>query len=229
MRVPSPLRLTLLGVAIVAALLVQRHAAAAPPEGAVVLDRNRDTVEVSDDQRSAGLTFAPSVAPADQAWIRRAVAAARPEAQRLIGEVDGMVTIQTEVGTDPRIMGWTQPGPTGFRVGLNISQLDGERTIDRDVVVLHELGHVVDFALVDRALDGRLDAGIPRGTSCGDDGLVGACASTAERIADTFAKWALGGAVSQVGAGYGIANPPSLEDWGAPLTALAAGLPSGPS
>lgn len=226
MRVPSPLRLTLLGIALASALVIHRHAAATPPPGAVLLDRNRDTVQVSDEQRSQGLTFAPSVAPADRAWILQAIAAARPEAQRLIGEVDGMVTIQTEAGGDARIMGWTQPGPMGYRVGLNISQLDGQRTIDRDVVVLHELGHVVDFALVDRALDGRLDAGIPRGTSCGDDGLVGACAPAAERIADTFAKWALGGAVSQVGAGYGIPNPPSLEDWGAPLTALAAGLPA---
>ena len=45
-----------------------------------------------------------------------------------------------------------------------------------------------------------------------------------ERFADTFAKWALRGGVSAVGAGYGVANPPSLEDWGAPLSALAVSL-----
>jgi hypothetical protein len=97
-------------------------------------------------------------------------------------------------------------------------------------VVLHELGHVIDAALIDRALDARLDAGIPRPATCGDTGgPTGACAPAAERIADTFAKWALGGAVSAVGAGYQIPLPASIEDWGSPLATLAARLPSGPS
>ena len=47
-----------------------------------------------------------------------------------------------------------------------------------------------------------------------------------ERFADTFAKWALNGAVSEVGAGYGIATPASIEDWGAPLGRLAFSLPA---
>jgi hypothetical protein len=221
MRVASPLRVMLVGLALVAAVLVHGRASHAAPAGAVLLDANGDTVRISDAQRAAGLSFAPGVAPADREWILRAIARARPEAQRLIAEVDGMTTIQTESG-DPRVMGWTQPGPTGYRVSLNIAQLDGQRTIDRDSTVLHELGHVVDFALIPAALDARLDAGIPRGTSCGEGGPFGACAPAAERIADTFAKWALGGAVSRVGAGYGIPNPPSLEDWGQPLAQLAS-------
>jgi hypothetical protein len=34
----------------------------------------------------------------------------------------------------------------------------------------------------------------------------------------------LRGAVSVAGAGYGVAAPASLEDWGAPLTALGVEL-----
>ena len=57
---------------------------------------------------------------------------------------------------------------------------------------------------------------------------TGACAAPAERFADTFAKWALRGSVSAVGAGYEVANPPSLEDWGAPLAALSVKLSTPP-
>jgi hypothetical protein len=42
-----------------------------------------------------------------------------------------------------------------------------------------------------------------------------------ERFADTFAKWALRGAVSGVGSGYSLATPVSLETWGEPLGLLA--------
>jgi hypothetical protein len=220
-RVATPIRLVLIGLALLGgALLGHRSASRLVPADAVLLDGSRDTVQISDAQRAAGLTFAPGVSSADRAWILRAIASARPEAQRLIAEVDGLTTFVTDPRMDPHVMGLTQAGPSGYRISLNIGYLDGERAIDRNVVVLHELGHVIDFALIPRALDARLDAGIPRGTSCGGTTRLGACAAPAERIADTFAKWALGGAVSQVGAGYGIPNPPSLEDWGAPLLSL---------
>ena len=100
-----------------------------------------------------------------------------------------------------------------------------DRAIDRNVVVLHELGHIVDFVLADDALVRQLDAGIPPAGTCestSDD--FGACTAIEERFADTFAKWALRGSVSAVGAGYQVANPPSLEQWGAPLAALAIRL-----
>ena len=50
------------------------------------------------------------------------------------------------------------------------------------------------------------------------------CAPDQERFADTFAKWALRGAVSITGAGYNLPAPASLEDWGAPLSSLAIEL-----
>ena len=45
-----------------------------------------------------------------------------------------------------------------------------------------------------------------------------------ERFADTFAKWALRGEMSITGAGYSLAAPASLEDWGAPLARMAVEL-----
>jgi hypothetical protein len=177
-------------------------------------------------ERAATFRFAPSVAPADRAWILAAIASARPEARRLIGEVDGAVTITT-AGTE-NAMGNAGSDGNGYRIWLNINRLDGTRKVDRPTTVLHELGHVVDFALIDDAQAAKLDAGIPQAASCehfeGFD--YGGCAPAEERLADTFAKWALGGAVSQVGAGYGIPMPASLEDWGQPLVALAASLPA---
>jgi hypothetical protein len=184
-----------------------------------------DTARISDEQRAAGPRFDAGVAPADRAWIEAAIAAARPEAKPLVGVVDGLVEFRTVVGGDP--LGLTSSTFRGdqasFRIDLNIAELDGRRVQDRNVVVLHELGHVIDHALVPQPLNDRLDAMIPRSGSCGQTstGLTGSCTEPAERFADTFAKWALRGAVSAVGAGYGVANPPSLEDWGAPLVPLA--------
>jgi hypothetical protein len=84
---------------------------------------------------------------------------------------------------------------------------------------------VVDYRLVPDPLRRELDAGIPRPGVCTEaEGPFGACAVVEERFADTFAKWALRGAASLAGSGYQIPAPPSLEDWGAPLGRLAAGL-----
>jgi hypothetical protein len=181
-----------------------------------------DTVEIGDAARAAGLTFAPTVTPTDRAWILDAVARARPEAARLIAEVDGLVVVGTfaQGGTT---MGVTRSHERGFAVDLNVAYLNGERVADRATVVLHELGHVIDFALVPTETNAQLDAGIPHG---GDCGAAVDCHRPEERFADTFAKWALNGAVSEVGAGYGIPVPASIEDWGAPLAALSFRLPT---
>jgi hypothetical protein len=169
------------------------------------------------------------VPAADRDWVVTAIAAARPEAQRLIAEVDGLVEYQVHRG-DPLGLTSSQVSPlrARFVVSFDVGLLDGERAQDRAVTVLHEYGHVVDLALVPQQLGAQLDAGIPRTGPCGDYAgvLTGSCAAPAERFADTFAKWALRGKVSAVGAGYEVANPPSLEDWGAPLATLAVKLSS---
>jgi hypothetical protein len=55
-------------------------------------------------------------------------------------------------------------------------------------------------------------------------GLAVNVAAPEELFADTFAKWALSGAMS-VGSGYGVPMPASIEGWGQPLGALAISLP----
>jgi hypothetical protein len=181
-----------------------------------------DTVDITDGARAAGLTFAPSVSVADRAWIAAAVARARPEAARLIAEVDGLVVIRTFAAPGSTV-GVTHSHERGFNVDLNVLHLNGEAARDRATVVLHELGHVIDFALVPAGLNTRLDAQIPRGGPCG---AAIDCDKLEERFADTFAKWALNGAVSEIGAGYGIPRPASIEEWGAPLAELAFRLPA---
>jgi hypothetical protein len=225
MRRPPVLVLALvMACVILAAVADRRLGGSAAAGGGHLTTDDGDTVHVTPEIRRASFRFSPAVSAADRTWILAAVAEARPEAQRLVREVDGMVTIDT-AGSGP-MMGLTQPGPAGFRVWLNVSRLDGTRKLDRDTTVLHELGHVVDLALIPAKLDHQLDDGIPRGGQCvQQDGLTyGNCAPAEERIADTFAKWALGGSVSALGAGYAIANPPSLDAWGLPLVALAGSL-----
>jgi len=182
--------------------------------------------EITPAVRAAGLRIAPTVTPKDRAWILAAIAHARPEAQRLIGEVDGLVEISTEQGGEAlpggRAVAVTHPGPDGFRVVLDVAALDGDASFSRDVVVLHELGHVIDFSLISHDLADRLDRTIPTSGQCmSESQITGACTAPAERFADTFAKWALRGAVSAAGAGYGI-GAPLLDEWAAPLAVLAA-------
>jgi hypothetical protein len=181
--------------------------------------------EISAEKRAATLRFAPDVKPRDRAWILAAIGKARPEAQRLIAEIDGLVEVRTDLPRGEAI-GLAQMTMDEAVVSFDARSLNGDRAIDRDVVVLHELGHVIDFQLVSDELVAELDQGIPRVGSCGDSALLpmGACTSVEERFADTFAKWALRGRISLAGSGYGIPAPASIEDWGAPLGLLAARL-----
>jgi hypothetical protein len=219
-RVLATLALVVLALGV-AALSVTGCGAFATP-GAVT-----DTAAIADAQRDAGMRFAPSVSARDREWVLGSVAKARPEAQALIAEVDGLIEIQTHQGLPIGVTKIWQAGDEAkFVISLDTVLLNGRRVIDRDVVMLHELGHVVDKAIVPQDVNDKLDALIPRTGTCeqAEEGLVGSCTEPVERFADTFAKWALRGGVSAAGAGYGIASPPSLEDWGAPLSALAYGL-----
>jgi hypothetical protein len=192
-----------------------------PDAGAAATGGN----EISAETRAATLRFAPDVAPRDRAWVLAAVRRARPEAQRLIAEIDGLVEVRTDLPRGEAI-GLAQMTLDEAVVSFDVRTLNGERALDRDVVVLHELGHVIDFQLVSDELVEQLDQQIPRVGSCGDSALLptGACTSVDERFADTFAKWALRGRISLAGSGYGIPAPASIEDWGAPLGLLAAKL-----
>ncbi|HEY2636437.1 MAG TPA: hypothetical protein VGI54_03530, partial [Solirubrobacteraceae bacterium] len=165
--------------------------------------------------------FASDVAPADRDSVLRAIATARPAAQTLIHLVDGAVTVS--IGSPgPGVAGLTSTSGDGhYHVTLDLGSVyrtDGDRGVAR--VVLHELGHVIDFALVNNTLLRQLDSEIPPSYSCGAGGAVPVCSDARERFAETFAKWANGDLGINVYEGYRIPPPASLEDWGAPLVAL---------
>ena len=163
------------------------------------------TLEITAPERGRSLTFDAGVAPRDRGWILAAVAKARPEAARLIDEVDGLITVKTFADPDAWALGWAQTvGVKRYELRLNIARLNGSRQIDRDVVTLHELGHVIDFAILDDAVRDRLAAQVPRTGVC--HAQLADCARAQERFADTFAKWALRGAVSITGAGYSLTS-----------------------
>jgi hypothetical protein len=173
--------------------------------------------------RDAGFRFAPEVARYDRDAIAASVARARPEAQRLIALVDGLTTVR--VGSPPGgAVGTATVGPRDPVVLLDLGlamRIGGQPAMDR--LVLHELGHVVDFLIVPETLRRALDADVSPGYACPEPGL-NACAEPAERFAETFAKWATGDIGVNLRMGY-AAPPPrrSLEAWGRPLAQLAAG------
>jgi hypothetical protein len=174
--------------------------------------------------RRAGFRFGPDVAPADRQAFLAAVAAARPEARRLIGLVDGLVAVRIGPTGVPGAIGLTEDGDPGYRVTIDLDlviQRYGPRGVQR--TVLHELGHVVDHALLTDDVIAALDAGIPAGWGC-ENGKLGACADRDERFAESFAKWALGDIGVNLDIGYKIPPPAApLDVWGAPLALLAAG------
>lgn len=217
-------------VALLVAMHVGRsgHAASAPPsrelyrltaDGA----GRPGTRELDDATRRAGFRFAPGVTVPDQQAVLSAVASARPEAAQVIGLVDGLVEVS--VGPlPPGTVGVTRPLPGGrFAVRVDLAGVwrdYGQRGVT--ALVLHELGHVVDRALVPATTAATLDAGVPRGWGC-DDGVTGTCAATAERFAESFWKWATGDIGIGMWLGYKVPPPgPSLDAWGAPLAALGA-------
>jgi hypothetical protein len=168
------------------------------------------------------------VAEGDRRAVLGAIAAARPDARALIDVVDGLVEVH--VGPlDGHAIGLTETSgrTSDYQVTLDlglVSRRFGARGIDR--VVLHELGHVVDHALVPPALAEQLDEEIPHGWGC-EQGTMGACANRDERFAETFAKWALGDIGVNLDIGYKVPPPSvSLDTWGAPLTGLAAPSPT---
>jgi hypothetical protein len=183
--------------------------------------QSQESPLVAPEVRAATLRFAPEVTDKEREWILAAIDKARPEARQLIDDVDGMVTVRTWRDRNDIAVGlMTTEGAGTYGVSFNLAYLNADRKIDRDSTVLHELGHVIDHAIVPPELRNQLAASLPPVGSCTTT-HTGDCTAPEERFADTFAKWALRGAVSAAGAGYGVATPASLEDWGAPLADLA--------
>jgi len=172
--------------------------------------------------RAATFRFAAGTAPADRDAVLSSIARARPEARRLVALVDGLVDVRIGSTGVSGAIGLTRPGAR-YAVTLDlgpVARAYGQRGIDR--VVLHELGHVVDFALLPDDAMAALQAGIPTGYGC-DQGVSGACANGHERFAESFAKWATGDIGVDLGTGYKVPPPgPTLDVWGVPLARLGA-------
>src|SRR5919108_343240 len=155
--------LILIGVGVALIVAATRLPAAAGQE-------TGDRSQITPALRAATLWFAPEVAPEDRAWILAAIARARPEARRLIAEIDGLVEVRTDLDREHAI-GVTHIEGDRVTVSVDVRALNGDRALDRDVVVLHELGHVIDYLLVPDDLVSRLDRSIPQ---------VGTCSPAAE-------------------------------------------------
>jgi hypothetical protein len=206
--------LLVLGLVALVAFGLRSHGASS------TVAQGRQVGQVSAPERAATFRFDTATAMSDQALFLLAVSHARPEAQRLIGAVDGLVDVHF-ASTARGIAGTTQGIGTRFALTVNlvvVAQRYGQRGIDR--TVLHELGHVIDFALVDPALQRRMDAGIPQGYGC-ESAMMGGCADTRERFAESFAKWATRDIGVDLYLGYKVPPPSDLERWGAPLAAVA--------
>ncbi|HMJ36878.1 MAG TPA: hypothetical protein VK501_23435 [Baekduia sp.] len=218
-----PDRTRSLAAPLIALAVVALVVLATRPRGAAsTAQQGRQVGRVTATERAATFAFDPAAAPADRDAVLLAVSHARPEAQRLIAAIDGIVDVHV-ASTAAGIAGTTQSVGPRYSVTLNlavVSRRYGQRGIDR--TVLHELGHVVDFALVDSALHRRLDAAIPTGYGC-DEQQMGGCADTRERFAESFAKWATRDIGVDLYLGYKVPPPDDLESWGAPLASVAVG------
>ena len=217
------MRLARLGLILPLLLLANlvRFSAGPADPGSAARDHAGALPVLKAETVNAGFTFAPSVSPADREAITAAVASARPEAQRLIALVDGFTTVGVGGGEGGTPGTATDLGDR-YEVRLDLAMVRpmGPRGISR--LVLHELAHVVDYALVTDDLLGELDKGIPDGWVC-EEGQVGSCAQDEERFAETFAKWATGDIGVDIYLGYKV-PPPSvpLDTWGTPLVGLGA-------
>jgi len=165
------------------------------------------------------LRFTGASAPSDQQVVRQVIAEARPEARRLVEAVAGLVSVSIGV-PEGGAAGLTTSTASGYDVVLDLGGVYrnlGMRGVRR--LVLHEMAHVVDHALVPNTLRAELDAATPAGFGC-DEGKSGGCTAREERFSESFAKWATGDIGNDLYIGYRVPPPKSLADWGAPLAVL---------
>jgi hypothetical protein len=179
---------------------------------------------LSTEQRNRTFAFAPGTSPDEVRLLLGAVASAQPAARRLVDLVDGLVTVHFETPPGGRAIGLTRFDGKDYDVFIDLATVLARYGVrEANAIVLHELGHVVDIALVPDALVAQLDQDIPIGESCQRDGpVVGACAPIEERFADTFSKWAMNDLGVNLSSGYRILPPVPLEPWGRPLASLGA-------
>jgi len=219
--VTSEARIALYAFFVICLIFAGRQVMSSPVAANGVVAKGGQPVGAQ--QLAATFRFAAKSGAAEQSVFLAAVAAARPEAQRLVAIVDGLVTVHFEHPPGSPI-GLTRFDGTDYDVTIDLAAVTAQYGArEASAIVLHELGHVVDVALVNDKLRNELDGAIPTGESCLRGGLpTGACASVQERFADTFSKWAMDDLGVNLASGYRILPPVPLETWGRPLGALVS-------
>lgn len=172
--------------------------------------------------RAAPLRFAAEASPREQSYVLAAVAGARPEARRLIDLVDGLATVRFGAVSRAGAIGLTSFDGKRFDITIDFEALSRRHGINAlNATILHELGHVVDRAIVPDELAARLDAEIPTGINCIPGRSTSTCPPIEERFADTFARWAMDDISINGTVGYRILPPVPVAAWGRPLAELA--------
>jgi hypothetical protein len=131
------------------------------------------------------------------------------------------VSVAFGVPDTPGIIGVTRFDGDHYEMTIDlagVSRRHGARGVN--ALILHEMGHVVDRALVLDDLIAALDAQIPAGVRCRPGQPTGACATVQERFADTFAKWAMDDLGVNGTVGYRVLPPVPIAKWGEPLAKL---------
>ena len=147
--------------------------------------------------RRRSFAFRSGMAGARRRRILRAVRHANRPVRRLLAQVDGLTAFRA-APLAAGVAGETGPDPHGDGFGYLVTMSAVSFRLPRrsfELAVLHELGHVVQMAGLDRSQSLAADRAIPRGGRCKRSqhpvAPTGSCAPRDERIADTFAKWAL--------------------------------------
>jgi hypothetical protein len=156
---------------------------------------------------------------ARQRRVLRAVRHANRPVRRLLDQVDGLTAIRA-APAGAGVAGETGPDPSGAGSGYLVTIADASFKLPRrafELAVLHELGHVVQMAGLDKTQYRAADHAIPRRGRCMRSRRravvrTRACARPDERIADTFAKWALD-TRTMTGVGYGVPAPRSFRSF----------------
>jgi hypothetical protein len=165
--------------------------------------------------RHRSFSFRRGITAARRRRVTRAVRHANPLVRRLLAQVDGLTAFEA-APLGARVLAETGTDPSSRDLGYLVTLATSSFMLSRrsfELAVLHELGHVVQMAGLHGADYRAADRAIPRGGRCtrrDRAGGTGPCAQSTERIADTFAKWALN-TRTMPGVGYDVPAPRSFR------------------
>ncbi len=152
------------------------------------------------------LAFDPSFTPAERRAVEVVIASARPQARALIVAVSGQIRVarSADGGCPDRTSSCVRssarpddgrPASRGIVLELGREHLAEATSPLGRFVILHELGHAVDAAMLDEAARDDLERAFARAgwhPACAQPGDPVACPAPHEVFADEFARWAGG-------------------------------------